>query len=331
MFNYVKKTKKPLSIKDFYERRNKILIKRMCGGFGDILMQRMIFEDIKNMNLEVSYACPYKFIEVIEDHPFIDNILEVSCLQESKYGQVYDISTICSLTESRLGEQNKFHKSDIWSNYCGYDITNHKMHIQIDEKEKKFCSEHIKKVNPNKKPIVLICSKSGENDLGKAKTLTKEQTTFLINYCRIIGMIPITTDEYPQEIYSKLEVLQFVSMKPKTWLALVSLCDLVISVDTATFHMAGGLGVPLVGVFSFTDGKIYGKYYDFVLVQKHRDNGNWDCGPCFKFMFCSKEPNKKQKPCITEIAVEELKKGIDKAIRKWNIKTQDGFLKNDLI
>jgi len=45
--------------------------------------------------------------------------------------------------------------------------------------------------------------------------------------------------------------------------------------------LAGGLGKPLCGIFTFADGKIYGKHYDFVLVQKHRDNGNWNCGSCF--------------------------------------------------
>jgi ADP-heptose:LPS heptosyltransferase len=98
-------------------------------------------------------------------------------------------------------------------------------------------------------------------------------------------------------------------------MSIIAAADYVISVDTAAFHLAGGLGKPLTGIFAWSDGKVYGKYFDFILVQKHRDNGNWDCGPCFKFNSCPKS-REARKPCI-EFSVDEIYSGIEKMLEKW--------------
>jgi ADP-heptose:LPS heptosyltransferase len=81
--------------------------------------------------------------------------------------------------------------------------------------------------------------------------------------------------------------------------------DYVISVDTGTFHAANGFNKPTVGIFSWADGKIYGKYHQkLVLVQRHREEREW-CGPCFNWTQCPKcsEP---RKPCITDITGKEI-------------------------
>jgi len=320
MFKIIKKKKKELSIKKFFERRNKVLIKRTLGGFGDILMQRMMFEDFAKTGLDIHYTCPSQFIELVQDHKFLkEEPIELHKIDEEEFGIVYDITRICAYTESRELEKNTRHRSDIWANYCGVDLTKHEMHLTVDPECLSFCRDSAEKINPEKRPMVLLCTKSSAGALGIAKSLTNEQTRKIVEYVKSLGMVPITTDEKHQDIYSEMGVMQFTPITVKTWIALVSICDLVISVDTATFHMAGGLKKPLVGVFSFIDGKVYGKHYEFVLVQKHRDNGDWDCGPCFAFIRCPKESTSTRKPCITHLSFEEIKAGIDEAIRKWEI------------
>lgn len=319
----IKKKNKPLSIKQFFERRNKVLIKRRVGGFGDVLMQRMMFEDFSSTGLDVYYTCPEPFIEMARDHEYLaEEPIELSRVNEEDFGVVYDISTICAITESRKLEKNKDHRSDIWARYCGVELTKHEMHLKIDQESFNFCKETIKKINVENKPVVLLCTKASDNLMGEAKGLTEQQTIDIVDYVRKKNLFPITTDEKEQKIYNLLNVPQFTPITSKTWLALVYSSDLVISVDTATFHMAGGLKKPLVGIFSVTDGKVYGKYYDFVLVQKHRDNGDWSCGPCFAFSHCIKDRVNKKKPCITELREREINKGIDEAIERWKLSSQ---------
>ena len=74
----------------------------------------------------------------------------------------------------------------------------------------------------------------------------------------------------------------------------------------------------MTGIFTFANGKTYGKYYDFILVQKHMDDGNWDCGPCYNYRICPKT-QKELKPCLTELTEKEIKEGINKMFKKWPI------------
>ena len=115
----------------------------------------------------------------------------------------------------------------------------------------------------------------------------------------------------PIDVFTELGIPQFINIELESWCGLVAVTDYVISVDTGTFHLAGALKRPLLGIFSFTDGKIYGKYYDFVLVQKHRDNGDWDCGPCFVCVVCPKS-KELRKPCMTEITSIDIINGFKK-------------------
>jgi ADP-heptose:LPS heptosyltransferase len=96
----------------------------------------------------------------------------------------------------------------------------------------------------------------------------------------------------------------------------IEAADYVVSVDSAAFHCAGGLGKPLTGIFTYCDGKVYGKYYDFVLVQKHRDNGDWPCGPCFHWPSCPKS-KEMLKPCLTELTPDILADGLERMFQKW--------------
>jgi ADP-heptose:LPS heptosyltransferase len=100
----------------------------------------------------------------------------------------------------------------------------------------------------------------------------------------------------------------------KHWMALVAAADYVVSVDTSTFHCAGGLGRPLTGIFTYIDGLTYSKYYPTaIIVQKHRLlDPSWDCGPCFNWHNCPKCPAQNPiKPCLTDISTAMLVDGIE--------------------
>ena len=320
MFKLVKKkAKTPISLKDHHKRRNKILIKRRVGGFGDILMQRMLFEDFSKSfpEAELTFACPMAYIEMAKNHPFA-KIADIGTIDERDYGVIYDLTTACRVHESRHGINNKDHRSDIWGDHCGVTLTEHNMFLKPDLDMLKQCKEALKQYNKENKPTVLLVTASTKDDFGIGKSLTYDQITDVVNSLRNQGFYVFTISDERQIVYDHLGVDQITSIHHQAWICLVELSDFVISVDTATFHIAGGLGKPLVGIFSFTDGKVYGKYYDFILVQKHRDNGDWDCGPCFNSTCCPKSKST-QKPCITELSSASILRGFAEALSKWPI------------
>lgn len=318
MFRYVKKKQiNPITLKEHFLRRNKVLIKRKYGGYGDIIMQRMMFEDFSAAfpEIELHYCCPQKYLPLAFDHPFVkSHSLETS--QDREYGAIYDISTACRVHESIHAGSNKMHRSDIWSKHCGIKLHNHNSHLQV--KNVDYYKKSLDSINEKKLPTVLFATKSTKCSFGQAKSLTDQQIYETSKILQNEGYFVFTIHDSPIEIFQMMDIPQFINIELDAWLGLIAATDYVISIDTGTFHMAGALNKPLVGIFSFTDGKIYGKYFDFELVQKHRDNGDWDCGPCFMFIQCPKS-NSNIKPCMTEITSNEIIKALQKLVKKTKI------------
>lgn len=314
MLKLIKRKNKVVSIKEHYLRKNKVLIKRRVGGFGDIVMQRMMMEDFAKTGLDICYSCPFPFIEIMKNHPYLKEIKSLSEVKDEDYGMIYDITTICAVTESSLGNKNKKHRSDIWANYCGIELNKHETYLTSDIEDLEFYKKEIKKINIDSKKIIFLSLNATNNNFGESKSLNEEQIISIIKKLKDLNYFIITASDCDREIYNKLNIKQFIKLNIKQWISLIDACDFIISVDTASFHIAGALKKPLLGIFGFTDGKVYGKYYDFVLVQKHRDNGNWPCGPCFNYHGCLKDKINIKKPCITELTVEEIIDGFKKLV-----------------
>ena len=298
---------KPLSLKDFYKKRNRILIWHDKGGLGDVLMQRMLFEDFKNLcpTSDLIFACLPEYMDAVKDNPYIQEVIDSRTVNLQDFLMHYNT---CVSVADRY--ENYFapcpeNRADIWAKYCGVELTNHEMHFKLDEQLIKEYKLKLQAFKPG--PIVLLAPSSKM----AVKTLLSNQIDSIREITQDFNLIAIHNKEI-----SNLPGIYNASLKE--WMYYIAAADYVISVDTAAFHMAGGLKKPLVGIFTFADGKAYGKYYDFVLVQKHRDNGNWDCGPCFKFAGCPK-CNKPLKPCLTELSKEEIQQGIITMFKKWPI------------
>lgn len=305
-----KNVKQPISLRKFNYIKNKILIWHDKGGLGDVLMQRMIFDDLKKEcgDAELYFACLPEYIDAAKDHPAIHKVISSKDINLEEYCIHYNTCvTHADRFENFYAPNCKEHRSDIWAKICGINLISHEMNFVFEESLLNKCQEKLNELKSNNKPVILLAPYSKM----ATKCLLPNQINCIKNYLKDYNLLGIHSKEI-----NGLKGIYNVSIKE--WMCYIKLSDYVISVDTAAFHMAGGLKKPLVGIFTFADGKTYGKYFDFILVQKHRDNGNWDCGPCFKFANCPK-CNKLIKPCLTEITEDELIDGVKNMINKWKI------------
>jgi ADP-heptose:LPS heptosyltransferase len=119
----------------------------------------------------------------------------------------------------------------------------------------------------------------------------------------------------PPPLFQLLNCQSIVTADLMTWKSVIAAVDYVISIDTAAFHLAGGMKKPLIGIFSWTNGKVYGKHYDFMLVQKHKDcDPDW-CGPCNNWQMCPKVPLHHPKPCVAETKANEIMNAFDLLVK----------------
>lgn len=320
-----------LTLKEFYNKRNKIIIIRNARGIGDILNCRMLFKTFKTLMPEshLAFACYREYMDLVRLHPYLDEVIDVKDINKENYMISYDISTCCIHYESHKGINNDLHRADIWAKHCGIELQDHDMllpfipeefllhnYLKIKQLKNMFSSKY----NKNG-PSVLLCPWAFD----PLRSLTHQQMVGLVDMLRRKGLFVYVTHNFEVPIMRELAVPVLVGKSLPEWLSFIHAADYVVSVDTATFHYAGGINKPLTGIFTYADGKLRGKYYDFVLVQKHKDNGNWPCGPCYTYVNCTnskcKNPTSftEAKPCLTELTLREIEEGVDKMLEKWKI------------
>ena len=306
-----------LNLREFSDKRNKVLFLRGTGGLGDILMHRMLFEDIKKLNpqAEIHFACPKKYHDAVVDHPFIDRILDVEEVQREEYLVFYNTTTACGRYEMGIAPLSGKHRSDIWANHCGFDLTKHDMQISVTENEKSVGKKIIEDARDRDGPSVALCPVSAM----LTKNLLGHQMVGVVDELRKKGCYVFGLHSMPVETLLQEDVPMIQGLKIRPWMSVINQADYVISVDTSHFHCAGGMKKPLTGIFTFADGLVYGKYFDCEIVQKHRDRDpEWTCGPCYNWCDCTKT-KEDLKPCLTEISVEDIMEKVNLMFEKCPI------------
>lgn len=309
------KIQRVISLKEFHEKRNRVLVFRNTGGLGDIFMHRMMFEDFHRImpDIEVHFACPPQYHSAVIDHPYVAKVVNSFDVDRRNYIVNYNTTTACGRYEMKMAPYSEKHRSDIWADQCGVILSNHNMHIQLTDEEKNHGKELIEKNRDREGSAVCIVPISAMENKNMLKTQLLETVAGLRNR----GYYVFGLHNHPIYTLIKNDVPCIHGTSIREWMSIINQADYVISVDTAAFHCAGGMGKPLVGMFTFSDGKVYGKYFDFFLVQKHReDDPCWDCGPCYNWGACPKTKSN-PKPCLTEINSNMILEKADMMFEKW--------------
>jgi len=312
----MQESRKNMSLKEFNEARNSILFISDWGGLGDVLIHRLIFDDVKKIipEAKIHFCCLNQYQDAIKDHPLVDKIIFPEDLKKEKYLVFYQTCVKTSNKyESHYGKECKLHRAEVWGLFCGYEIKDPNMHFDLHKGKIAIYKKRMQEmVKDEKKPIVVFSPKSAIT----TKCLQPNQIKAVIE--ELIDFNVFVIEKKEDKELKKFNINTISNTTIDEWIYYTACADYDVTVDTATFHLAGGLGIPMTGIFTFANGKTYGKYYDFILVQKHMDDGNWDCGPCYNYRICPKT-QKELKPCLTELTEKEIKEGINKMFKKWPI------------
>jgi ADP-heptose:LPS heptosyltransferase len=316
----VKMKNNDLSLREFHQRRNKVLILRDSGGLGDILMLRMIFEDFKKImpDAHINLAIPTNYHRAVFWHPYIDQVLNSKEVDENDFGISYNVTTACVRYEMKIRPRADRHRAEIWTAYCGVKLTNPDMHMKLPKLMESFGKKKLQeKIKDSKKGYVCFCPISAMT----SKDLDVEQIQQILKGVREMGYAPYILHYKP---IPDVDCPVFTAPLDE-WLSLVNAADYVITVDSAPFHAANAFQKPTVAIFSWADGKVYTKFHQkCVLVQRHRDHTpNWTCGPCYDHPRCPKS-NDPRKPCITEITAKEILDAFSRLVEQYPINGDSG-------
>ena len=306
---------KTLSLKEFFEKRNTILINRSCGGLGDILMHRMIFEDIKILmpDAQLHFACPKVYHDAVCDHPFIDKIVDCETVDKQDYLICYNTTTACGRTELKIAPSSGPHRSDIWANHCGFNLTRHNMHFIVNEEEKTKGYEAIEEVRDREGPSVIIAPTSAMIN----KNLKEKEIWEIVQALRQKGLFPFVLHNYPVNEVCKNDTPMVVTQNIRKWMGIINQANYVISVDTSVFHCAGGMGKPTLGIFTFANGEVYSKYYEKVEIVQ--GPCPWDHNGCYNWGNCPHLQKNSFLPCHSGLNSEMILSKVDSMLGKWTL------------
>lgn len=297
-------------MREFYDKRNKIVIIRGVGGLGDIFMHRMMFEDFKELmpECELTFACPMQYHDAVKDHPLIDKVVDCAKLDRTQYMVSYDTTTACGRYEMRIAPLADKNRSDIWANHCGVELKKHEMHIRFLPGELDKGREIIESKRDRPGPSVAVCPISAMQQ----KNLQDTQLLPLIAGLRDRGMYAFGLHTAPIFPMIKNDIPCLNNLKIRQWMAVLNQVDYIVSVDTSAFHCAGGMKKPVVGAFTFAASEAYGKHYPRAeLLQGpcpvgHKGCYNWGLCPVKDFL----------KPCLTGITPEMILAKVDRMVEK---------------
>lgn len=305
-----------MSLRDFSERRNRILFWMPLGGLGDVFIQRMLFWDVKRVypEAEIHFAVLDNYRAVVSDHPMLSGVHCAKTVELSHFMMHYKTCIyVANKYENAHGLSCALNRSDIWGLYCGIELQRHDMQFSLDASLLRECRYELDAMkNAPGAPTVLFAPVSAV----RTKTLLPDQISEVVEATRCANLVG--SHSRPVKELESAGVPGVYGCNLRKWMHFIAAADYVISVDSAAFHVAGGLRKPLVGIFTFANGKTYGKHYDFVLVQRHFDDGDWECGPCYDYKSCIRTRDD-LKPCLTTLTDGRISGAVRQMFERWPV------------
>lgn len=314
-FTLIGKQHSNISIKHFDQIKNKICIVRNCGGLGDIINMRMIFSDIKNKypKFKITWAVPNNYFPAAEQHPYVDEVISNSEVDQRNYLQTYNLTNVCTRYEWARNKTNDKNRADIWANHIGIDLENYQTYMPFYPKEKEQVKTKLKQIGwDGAKKVLILAPKSAI----AVKNLTYEQVAIIKGFAS--NFFITVLHHHPILEFLNLKLPMLCGLNLKEALAAVELSDVVVSTDTGLMHVSGAYGKPTLAIFSYTSGSNIAKHYDKVCVVqgKYIHQGEF-CGPCNNFTNCTVDNHSQTKPCLTSVDQKMLEIAWQKTLEKY--------------
>jgi ADP-heptose:LPS heptosyltransferase len=329
--------------KRYMGRKPYILVVRQLGGIGDVLMLSCLFRGLKEKypghTLKCVTAEVYlsgSLMDIMTHNPLIDEVIAIEpwdmtpARTREVWGRFYagaghledeliwkmadhafDMNTACVDYEWEAMKNGGIQKPryQVWCDAADLQPSSYApiYRVNSDElsKARAYADEHWKGAT-----VVGLglsaCDKKRALGVGKLQEICQG-----LNQA---GVHVVTIDPT-----NRLDgVDSIIGKRISELMALISCMDVVISADSGILHMAGALGIPVVGLFGPTDYKMRMGCY---LGSATDSTRLVDCAPCWYEYPCADRGNgHKPFECLSKIPVS----GIVEETLRWAEYQQSG-------
>ena len=309
----------------------RLTVMRQLGGIGDFLMMTPVLRGLKekypgcHITLGTDkYYSGGALPMLARGNPFIDHVVQVNptefvcsptryvrhefrntpnhivphCVIETDL--VIDLNVICALTETAQQPNVIEHRTDIWCKTADVSPSSKRPILHLDEEElaegAAWCRQQL---GDGIRIGVVLSAMDPARDWPYASEFARDLHQLGYKVCTI----DLKKRAHPQ-------IPAMLGMHIRRVASAVAHLDAVVSPDTGILHVAGTLGVPVLGLFGPTSGALRMREYP---GSYSNPGALVTCSPCWYLHTCRKE-NLKQpdrwyacmKRITREFALHEL-------------------------
>ncbi len=321
------------SFDDYYRKSNITFLSEKdtvflfrSGGIGDVLFMLPIARFLKeNFGCKVKIGTSPMYVDVLLNNPYVDKIVQMPFLLEELSNCEHHLM-FEGLIEDSPEKSKKLHAVDLFLDHAGIEygkVDSEKKipYIYLAKEElgsfnKKF---NRLKIGERKKIGIQIEASSPVRNFPLDKIINVMRELLDRDYFVFIfgGKRQTQVGGYISELFSKREnfislISEKISLRESIQFA--SKMDLFIAPDSAFVHVAGGLGVPVIG--------LYGCFPSVLRMRYYKDSIGIDCGvSCAPGFIHGHNPCHKglPSPCFSVIKPVDIMNAVDHLLGKKKI------------
>ena len=222
---------------------------------------------------------------------------------------VVDLNVICSIVETQTQPHVTEHRTDIWLRHCagGLNPSSRRPILVLTPEEladgRRWVEEHL-----GDGPRVGVVLQA--HDPVRAWPHAAD----LAIHLQIRGYKTVTFDMH-QRVTDEIPAV--LGRPIREVAAILAHLDAVVSPDSGLLHVAGALGVPVIGLFGSTDGALRMREYA----------GHWtvgkevaDCAPCWYLKNCLRKSNPAEHVvCMKRLSVPLVSRELEIMLERFGV------------
>lgn len=316
----------------------RVTVVRQLGGAGDALMVSPVFLGLKEKygkDCHITVATDSHYLGGCLPHLFrhmahIDEVVRVNpfefvcsptrwvresyrntpnhiipyCITHTDL--VIDLNVVCALTETAQQPAVTKHRTDIWCEAAGVNPSCKRPSLILTNEELEFgrtwCDE---KLGEGLRVGVVLSAADPRRTWSHAGAFAHELAR---------RGYKVTTIDLLQIVDG---ITPMIGMPIIKLAAAIAHLDAVVSPDTGILHVAGALGVPVLGVFGPTDPELRMREYAGSYVNPQ---AIVDCSPCWYLYGCTKKnPKHKDRwfPCLNKLTPQFALHELEAMLRRF--------------
>lgn len=252
------------------------------GGIGDLMMATPMLRELKARwpSCRVVFSCHPQYAPVLEGNPHVDELAPYPLpIPNYPHDALVWLGDVIEENE----EANKRHACDVIAGRAGVTLSS--LQLTPPKIDKEFAQRVFPQSTWQRRLGIQIsasaaCRSIAPDVLAKVMLLLHDWQIVLLG-----SPGESTMEDLPRIVNASKRKLSFLQS-----CSVADSCHVLLTPDSAMFHVGGALGIPTVGVFGPFDGKLRQ-----TSKRQHILQGRADCAPCFH--HTSQTPFPIDKPC----------------------------------